>query len=531
MTRGAALLAILLALTATGTSHASRCDNGTGDYNGEEPSCPLGEEFIGWSYDTDTSTGGHQASFAQANPESLCEALWNTQNQDFFKHWSVIYTGGTPIECRVHTKDFSNGNCGGSAQGRSVVPQCAPAQCEAGVPVFIDWEYSTDSAPHINNGNAPGTSTFEGCEIVRDFIDDVKSCQVYPNGPNPDIIYCTYQYSFTGEVGDGELVDERINEARDLPPAEPPDTETEGEETIDDPAPVTQTEPNGDTVTTDEHIYSDTGGASTTWDSFQNEDGSFSLVEWTQSADGSETVETTTTTRERPDGTETETVETVTTTITAVNNNGNITPAGDGTSTANEPTTTTTTTTTITNNYPDGSSDTTTTESTDNCTGEGCTPGDGSGGDGDGDGRDDKDQQGEEEETGESLSGGNACGTPPTCEGSPINCYIAQQAFETQCALQQPDDAALDTAINEGLDEDGDGEIIPNIDTGLNISDWFTENAAIGGGCLPDINMNIPLTGSAVTIPLSHACPLVAIIRLILLASTALFCLRLIFET
>ena len=183
-----------------GSAHATSCNNGSGPWNGQTPSCPAGEEFIGWTYDTSTSTGGHQPSGVHSDLESLCQANWNNSNTDFFEHWSVFFDGGgNPIECRIHRDKFSSGDCSGSSQGRAIAPACgAPNPC-AGLentdPFFLSF---------ARGGTLP-TGVGE-CAVQK--TGPIISCINDPTAAPEHIgeggLTCRSEFTFTGQPGGGD---------------------------------------------------------------------------------------------------------------------------------------------------------------------------------------------------------------------------------------------------------------------------------------------------------------------------------------
>lgn len=191
---------VLLGLAVLPQAWATSCNNGSGPWNGQTPSCPAGEEFIGWTYDTSTSTAGHQPSGVHSDLDSLCQANWNNSNTDFFEHWSVFVDGGgNPIECRIHRDKFSSGDCSGSSQGRAIAPACGVPNPCAGLentdPFFLSF---------ARGGTLP-TGVGE-CAVQK--TGPIISCINDPSAAPEHIgeggLTCRSEFTFTGQPGGGD---------------------------------------------------------------------------------------------------------------------------------------------------------------------------------------------------------------------------------------------------------------------------------------------------------------------------------------
>lgn len=119
-----------------------------------------------------------------------------------------------------------------------------------------------------------------------------------------------------------------------------------------------------------------------------------------------------------------------------------------------------------------------------------------------------------------SISGGGDCVAAPICEGDPISCFVAQKAWESQCAYQVPTAADADTAINAGLGvADNDAPLIPQAGT-FDVSGFFNPGAA-STECPEDLVISLGTFGN-VTVPVSSWCDVLHVIGLLVLASAAL---------
>jgi hypothetical protein len=129
------------------------------------------------------------------------------------------------------------------------------------------------------------------------------------------------------------------------------------------------------------------------------------------------------------------------------------------------------------------------------------------------------------------LSGGRSCGSPPVCEGDPIDCYVAEQQWKQHCAMQPPSQADADAYIDDGLGTTEQGGLLQEFET-LDVVGWF--DAAVStpsGGCFSDLTVTPENTGAPVTLPLSMGCNTVfPLVRFILLALTAIWCVRYVSE-
>ena len=96
--------------------------------------------------------------------------------------------------------------------------------------------------------------------------------------------------------------------------------------------------------------------------------------------------------------------------------------------------------------------------------GDGDNGGDGETGDGE------ETQPGESEESAGSASGGQTCGTPPSCSGDPILCHTLRQNWETRCEVQQQRElweTALDPDQQADIDQgiaDAEGALSEGVD-------------------------------------------------------------------
>lgn len=128
----------------------------------------------------------------------------------------------------------------------------------------------------------------------------------------------------------------------------------------------------------------------------------------------------------------------------------------------------------------------------------------------------------------DSLTGGTTCDAPPACSGSPIECYQANQLWKQTCAAQVPDKQQLEDKIDDGLETTVEGGLLEE-KASINVADWIT-GAGMGGGCISDVQVFVHNVNRSVTIPLSHACTIVQLLRALFLIGTALHCLRVLTE-
>lgn len=130
---------------------------------------------------------------------------------------------------------------------------------------------------------------------------------------------------------------------------------------------------------------------------------------------------------------------------------------------------------------------------------------------------------GEEGQECDGLSGGADCTEPPTCDGNPIDCYIAKQEWTQSCLYHRPTSTKGNEAFEAGLGKTlQEGNILPVHGT-VDAGQWM-ESLVLGEGtCLPDItfSVSLPIAGAVgVTLPLSHACAIVRLVRaLVILAA------------
>lgn len=120
-------------------------------------------------------------------------------------------------------------------------------------------------------------------------------------------------------------------------------------------------------------------------------------------------------------------------------------------------------------------------------------------GDGDGDG-----------DTPGSISGGGDCGEPPTCEGDPVSCYQAVQAWNTYCALQPASASQLEAELGRITDPTPeDGTILDTVT--YNLGELIVPYSP--GPCPTDLPITLPAPfNQTVMVPLSEWCELLRIL-------------------
>jgi hypothetical protein len=125
------------------------------------------------------------------------------------------------------------------------------------------------------------------------------------------------------------------------------------------------------------------------------------------------------------------------------------------------------------------------------------------------------------------LTGGLTCSAPPSCSGSPIQCYHSRKLWETQCALAKPSDNDIEAAANASLGGDPtQGSLVPQIGDAFDVSTLFDPEAA-SASCLDDMTLSLTgELGGSFRVPLSEWCFFFQTIGLLVLASAALAAVR-----
>lgn len=144
--------------------------------------------------------------------------------------------------------------------------------------------------------------------------------------------------------------------------------------------------------------------------------------------------------------------------------------------------------------------------------GNGGGRGNGSGGDGDGD-----DEEG-------SFDG--ACASGFQCTGDAIQCAIAKEQHIRACKLFD-DKTAESDLYDENKSKEGDQTKDNPLNDTVDINGRIDSSDALGGGaCIGDLNITV--SGTAITLPLSTLCPTLAMLGNLLVAVSMLVALRII---
>ena len=165
------------------------------------------------------------------------------------------------------------------------------------------------------------------------------------------------------------------------------------------------------------------------------------------------------------------------------------------------------------------------------------------GGDGDGDGECDPQTQTCEGEGGgdcdpeteecsdDSIGGGTDCAAPPACDGNPIECYLAKQAWTQACVFKKPTAAEIRETIQQGFGSTERGGLLQKAGDDIDVAKWFDDAAATGEGrCLSDVSIDLAPVGDTITLPLSQFCDVLSLVRVMFLIAVAFFCLRIVAE-
>lgn len=141
-----------------------------------------------------------------------------------------------------------------------------------------------------------------------------------------------------------------------------------------------------------------------------------------------------------------------------------------------------------------------------------------------------------EEECGQgnSLNGGQDCGSPPSCAGDPIECYIAKQEWTQACVYKTPTSADADGVMRDTAGKGTsitEGSLLPVHQT-IDASSWLSGANLDGGSCISDftINVDLPNYQKAVNVPMSHACNLVRLMRALILIGAMVLSFRIYME-
>lgn len=122
------------------------------------------------------------------------------------------------------------------------------------------------------------------------------------------------------------------------------------------------------------------------------------------------------------------------------------------------------------------------------------------------------------------ISGGVGCDAAPSCDSDPVQCYIANQSWQTTCALARPSPEAADASISEGFGGDGSG-LFQQI-ASFDVSEYFNPSPS-SASCPSDITIQlVGVFASAIVVPLSKWCTFLRLIGLLVLAAASLVSLR-----
>lgn len=102
---------------------------------------------------------------------------------------------------------------------------------------------------------------------------------------------------------------------------------------------------------------------------------------------------------------------------------------------------------------------------------------------------------------------GGSCGAPPACDGDAIQCAIAEQTFNTACALDPPENAfasLFDTDSNPNPSFAGKGPDNGFETIMLSSSDFDQTNVLGSSACIAD--MTITVSGNSFIVPFSKIC-------------------------
>lgn len=171
--------------------------------------------------------------------------------------------------------------------------------------------------------------------------------------------------------------------------------------------------------------------------------------------------------------------------------------------------------------------------------GDGGSGGDGDGGsgggDGDGSGGDGTEPPtngGGTDEEGNSADHSNDCKIAPTCDGDVFQCSILNQSWSNRCAmLAGPTEADLKKLADQKAKAIADQEVIQqefSTDVAGLMSD-FNQGVGSGsrqGSCLPDEEFTV--MGKRFVLPISKACPYLALLRYAVIAMAYLGAARIV---
>lgn len=126
------------------------------------------------------------------------------------------------------------------------------------------------------------------------------------------------------------------------------------------------------------------------------------------------------------------------------------------------------------------------------------------------------DGEGENSESDDSLSGGGNCDAPPTCTGSPIQCFNAKQLWTQACALSGAEDTDIHGGVDQGIEDGlGSGELEDEVDvTGV--------LPTPGASSCSMQDVHVTLFGSSIPIKLSFLCPLFVLLGQFLLIAASI---------
>lgn len=126
------------------------------------------------------------------------------------------------------------------------------------------------------------------------------------------------------------------------------------------------------------------------------------------------------------------------------------------------------------------------------------------------------------------------CGTPPVCTGDAVLCGIQQQEWQSACDLQKaiasplPDEElekwnAVGTEVTDSPEIEGS---IGRVDDKL--TDFSRRLSFSSGGCPGDTHINV--MGRSITIAIGAACPLLAVMKMLIFLGAYLFSIRILWS-